>query len=91
MDTIGLPLNDSYSGSRRVARPSVLVSSPITRLWVPRPCVLCKGGTRSRRYDMGSFRCVNISTPTLRKVREGWGTHRAGCAKIKTWATRRGF
>jgi len=41
-----------------------------------------------RRYDMGSFRGLNISTPTLRKVREGWGTHGAGCAsKIKTWVT----
>ena len=27
--------------------------------------------------------------PTLRKVREGWGTHGVGCTdEIKSWATR---
>ena len=57
-------------------------------LWQVRGVPVDQDGARScpspRRYDMGSFRCLNISTPTLRKVREGWGTHGAGCAsKIK--------
>jgi len=78
-----------YRLEGRVARSSVLVSSPITRLWVPRPCVLCKGGTRCRRCDMRPSHCVNIPTPTLRKVREGWGTPRASVpARSKAWATR---
>src|SRR5208337_1287291 len=39
----------------RVAHPSVLVSSPITQLWVPHPCVFCKGGRRC-------CRCVPVPT-----------------------------
>jgi 4-diphosphocytidyl-2-C-methyl-D-erythritol kinase len=36
-----------------------------------------------------SFRCADISTPTLRNVREGWGTPGvAYFGKIKGWATR---
>ena len=35
---------------RRVAQPFRLFSFPI-RKWVPRPCVLCKGGWQWRLYD----------------------------------------
>jgi hypothetical protein len=37
---------------------------------------------------MCSSHCVNIPTPTLRKVREGWGTPSASVpARSKAWAT----
>src|ERR1019366_2304813 len=72
------PLNPRYSRGCcppwRVAHLSVLVSSPIIQVGVPRPCVLCKGGERCCRYNRCSSRCANISAPTLRKVREGWAT-----------------
>jgi hypothetical protein len=72
-----------YRLEGRVARSSVLVSSPITRLWVPRPCVLCKGGTRCRRCDMRPSHCVNIPTPTLRESARRMGHPLHGCALRK--------
>src|SRR5206468_3078431 len=46
--------NDSAGSSAKRkpggCTPSVLVFSHWARLWVPSPCVSCKGGKRCRRY-----------------------------------------
>ncbi len=44
--------------------------------WVPRPCVPCKGGTRCRRYDMGSS---TFQLPPFAKCSRWIGMHCAVC------------
>ena len=64
-----------------------LFSVTVLKLWVARPCVLCKGG-----YDAadsgGSSRVIRVlraksftvgsPVPALRNIREGRGTHSSG-------------
>ena len=74
---------------------------PVPERWVPRPCVFGKGGydaadmAAHHGFDedfVSKSRGVNAVlqasvVPTLRKVREGWGTQ---CVfdSSKAWATR---
>ena len=58
----------------------------VPKLWVPRPCVLCKGGYD----DADSIEPFTVGSPApaLRNLREGQGTHIVVGPGSKGWATR---
>jgi hypothetical protein len=65
----------------------------VSKLWVPRPCVFCKGGyetVATMRFSAEiKTGAVSRIVPTLRKEREEWGTHFISCVgEWKGWATR---
>ena len=71
----------------RVAHPlDFRFSRLVPKLWVPRPCVLCKGGYD----DADSIEPFTVGSPApaLRNLREGQGTHIVVGPGSKGWATR---